>query len=363
MGKDLSHFCTPVYLNEPLSLLQRLAENFQYSTLLNRAVTEPNQYLRIALIATFGLSAYAFSQYRTLKSFNPILGESFEYVDNDLGVRLYCEQVSHHPPISACFAEGNGFHIYSNTHAETKFMLMKGCLEFIPVGKTVVNLHNFNETYLYTKPRIGVKNLIFGKTHLDCYGTLEVLNRRTGDTLILELFEEGSKHKHGSFKGTVKTVSGELKLKLEGNLMEQLDVVFMSSSNEEEGRETLWKRIDDQNSNDESKYFFTKYMANLNNINDELRDILPPTDSRFRSDQRALEEQNIELAEEEKKRLEQKQREARKYREKNNIKYESMYFKEDIDDLSGELIYKNSGDYWKDRTEKNFSKFKDIFGK
>ena len=361
MGKDLSHFCTPVYLNEPLSMLQRLAENFQYSDLLNKAATETNQYLRIALIASFGLSAYAFNKYRTLKSFNPILGETFEYFDNELDVRLHCEQVSHHPPISACFAEGNCYNIYSNTHAETKFMLMKGCLEFIPVGKTIVNLLNFQETYVYTKPKIGVKNLIFGKMFLDRYGNLEVKNLKTEDTLNIELFEEGNKHKHGDFKGTVKDNTGCIKLKIEGNLMEKLDVAYPSNPNEEEVRQTIWKRFDDENSNDESKYFFTNFIANLNYLNDELKECLPPTDSRFRTDQRALEEQNIEFAEEEKKRLEQKQRETRKLREKDGIEYQSMYFKKELDELSKESIYKNSGDYWGDRIEKNFTKFKDIF--
>ena len=240
---------------------------------------------------------------------------------------------------------------------------MKGCLEFIPIGKTIVNLQRFNEAYLYTKPKIGVKSLIFGKMHLDCYGHLEVTNRKTGDVLNLELFEENNKLKKGHLKGTVKNSNGEVKLKLEGNLMEQVDIIYTPDGSEEEVKETLWRRIDDENANDESHYFFTKYMANLNNLSDELKDILPPTDSRYRTDQRALEEQKIDIAEEEKKRLEQKQREARKLREKNNEKYEAMYFKEEIDEVTGELIYKNSGDYWKDRSDKNYSKFKDIFSK
>lgn len=34
VGKDLSKFAVPVYLNEPLSMLQRLAEEVQYPELL-----------------------------------------------------------------------------------------------------------------------------------------------------------------------------------------------------------------------------------------------------------------------------------------------------------------------------------------
>ena len=363
IGKDLSHFCTPVYLNEPLSMLQRLTENYQYSHLLNRAAKEQNQYIRISLIGAFGLSAFAFNQYRTLKSFNPILGETYEFIDNDQNMRIYCEQVSHHPPISACFAEGDGFNIYSNTHAETKFMLLKGCIEFAPVGKTFVNLLNFGETYSFTKPRVSVKNLIFGRMRLECYGKLEVVNKKTGDILNMEMFEESTKHAHGSLSGEVKNIQGEVFLKIEGNCFDKVDIIHVNKSGEDLKRETIWNVVDEENSQSEQSYFFTKFMCNLNNLNDDLKILLPPTDSRFRPDQRALEEQNIELAEEEKKHLEKKQREARKLRERNNVKYEPMYFKEEFDNITGELIFIKSGDYWKDRKEKNFLKFKDIFGR
>ena len=81
LGKELSHFSTPVFLNEPISMLQRLCENFQYAELLNYASTEKNQFKRLAYIVAFDLSAFGFNIYRTLKSFNPILGETFEKIE------------------------------------------------------------------------------------------------------------------------------------------------------------------------------------------------------------------------------------------------------------------------------------------
>ncbi len=35
MGKDLSRICLPVYFNEPLSALQRIAEEMEYSELID----------------------------------------------------------------------------------------------------------------------------------------------------------------------------------------------------------------------------------------------------------------------------------------------------------------------------------------
>lgn len=59
-----------------------------------------------------------------------------------------------------------------------------------------------------------------------------------------------------------------------------------------------------------------------------MKAILPRSDSRLRPDQRALEENNIELATTEKLRLEEKQRAARKWREENpGNDFKPKYFK------------------------------------
>ena len=52
-------------------------------------------------------------------------------------------------------------------------------------------------------------------------------------------------------------------------------------------------------------YHFTKFALQLNYLPDSLKEKLPPTDSRFRPDQRALENGNTELATKEKNRLEE----------------------------------------------------------
>ena len=46
---------------------------------------------------------------RTKKTFNPMLGETYELVMEDF--KYVSEQVSHHPPISAFHVEGDHFRI------------------------------------------------------------------------------------------------------------------------------------------------------------------------------------------------------------------------------------------------------------
>ena len=53
-------------------------------------------------------------------------------------------------------------------------------------------------------------------------------------------------------------------------------------------------------------YGFTKFMVNLNYLPSKLAKVIAPTDSRFRPDQRALENGEMKLASSEKNRLEEK---------------------------------------------------------
>jgi len=122
----------------------------------------------------------------------------------------------------------------------------------------------------------------------------------------------------------------------------------------------IWKIHDDDfiQTFDENNYKVSKYACNLNNISEVLAGVLPPTDSRLRPDQRALENQNLGLAEQEKKRIEEKQRKRHKIFEENKIKYEPKYFYEVLDPLANENVYLYKGDYWKDRNE---GKFEDVY--
>ena len=62
-------------------------------------------------------------------------------------------------------------------------------------------------------------------------------------------------------------------------------------------------------------YNFTNFTLQLNHLPPALKNKLPPTDSRFRPDQRALEVGDLVKAAEEKARLEDKQRAMIKLKE------------------------------------------------
>ena len=61
-------------------------------------------------MSAFSASFYASLVNRKLKPFNPILGETYEYVTEEF--TYISEQVCHHPPVSAYHAENQHFKIW-----------------------------------------------------------------------------------------------------------------------------------------------------------------------------------------------------------------------------------------------------------
>jgi hypothetical protein len=126
MGKDLSTVSMPIGLNEPLSALQRLAEEFEYAPLLAKAVQLASPLERLALVSAFAVSGYASTLMRAgRKPFNPLLGETFELVMPERGARFLAEKVCHHPPILAykgeSMSEQGGWEVWGDQQVKSKF--------------------------------------------------------------------------------------------------------------------------------------------------------------------------------------------------------------------------------------------------
>ncbi|KAL0562610.1 hypothetical protein V5O48_019475, partial [Marasmius crinis-equi] len=99
-----------------------MAEDMEFSECLDAAAHEKDPHRRIAFVAAFAMSNYSSTIGRIAKPFNPMLSETFEYVRLDKDYRYFSEQVSHHPPISACWAESPAWNYYGEVDAQNKFM-------------------------------------------------------------------------------------------------------------------------------------------------------------------------------------------------------------------------------------------------
>jgi hypothetical protein len=191
IGKDLTKIPMPVEFNEPLSMLQKTAEIMEYSHLLTRATTISDPVLRMIYVAVFNVAQYKCTKNRLTKPFNPILGETYELVTPEF--KFVAEQVSHHPPISACHASGANkeFELWMNTRLKTNFW--GSCLEVVMIGLAHISIPCFDEIYTIQRPNTQVYNLVFGEMYLEHAGEMVVkqFTKNEINTLSLKFLKSG----------------------------------------------------------------------------------------------------------------------------------------------------------------------------
>ena len=90
-------------INEPLSFLQRLTEDYENSALLDEAAAQSaDQWKQMTYVAAFAVSSYANTPLRTFKPFSPLLCETYECDrTDDLGWKSITEQVEYNTRCSS----------------------------------------------------------------------------------------------------------------------------------------------------------------------------------------------------------------------------------------------------------------------
>uniref|UniRef100_A0A673ARK5 Oxysterol-binding protein n=1 Tax=Sphaeramia orbicularis TaxID=375764 RepID=A0A673ARK5_9TELE len=178
IGKDLSRVSMPVALNEPLCLLQRVSEELEYSELLDIANCTDDPYERMVYVAAFSISGYAWASWRyRYKPFNPVLGETYESHREDRGFHYISEQVSHHPPVSACHAESENFTFWQDQRWKNKFWGKS--VEIISSGLVNVTLPKYGDHYEWNKAVTCIHNVLSQQRWLEHYGELVIGSNHT----------------------------------------------------------------------------------------------------------------------------------------------------------------------------------------
>uniref|UniRef100_A0A7N6A4X5 Oxysterol-binding protein n=1 Tax=Anabas testudineus TaxID=64144 RepID=A0A7N6A4X5_ANATE len=396
IGMELSKIAMPVIFNEPLSFLQRLTEYMEHTYLIHQANAATDSVERMKCVAAFAVSAVASQWERTGKPFNPLLGETFELIRDDLGFRWVSEQVSHHPPVSAFHAEGlkDDFVFHGSIYPKLKFWGKS--IEAEPRGIITLELPKYNEAYTWTNPTCCVHNIIVGQLWIEQYGNVEVINHKTGERCSMtfkpcglfgkELHKvEGyildkSKKKlcavYGKWTECLYTVDpatfdahkkSDKKNSDEKKGSKQL-IMSMYEEPEETpppdaetvqvipGSELIWK-ITPRPDNSAKFYAFSTFAMQLNELDKSMEGVIPPTDSRLRPDIRAMENGDIDSASAEKKRLEEKQRMARKNRTKSTEEWKTRWFQQGPNphNKAQDWIYLKG--YW----DRNYPQLPDIY--
>uniref|UniRef100_A0A3Q3QZ42 Oxysterol-binding protein n=1 Tax=Monopterus albus TaxID=43700 RepID=A0A3Q3QZ42_MONAL len=178
LGMDLTKVVLPTFILERRSLLEMYADFFAHPDLFVSIAEQPEPRERMVQVLKWYLSAFHAGRKGSVakKPYNPILGEVF-YCHWDLpseteepsphteavsdgpvswaspnSVSFVAEQVSHHPPISAFYAECLSKKIQFNAHIWTKSKFLGMSIGVHNIGQGCVSCLEYDEHYILTFP-------------------------------------------------------------------------------------------------------------------------------------------------------------------------------------------------------------------
>ncbi|EPE34192.1 Oxysterol-binding protein-like protein [Glarea lozoyensis ATCC 20868] len=316
VGKDFSTISMPVSSNEPVSLLQRVAEQLEYAQILDTASSHKNPSYRLLHVTAFAVSQFSNSRAKERamrKPFNPLLGETYELVRTEKevpgGFRFVVEKVCHRPVRMACQADSANWSLNQSPAPVQNFWGKSA--ELITEGRVRIALRlpdGSEEFYSWNTATVFLRNVVMGEKYVEPVGTMVITNESTGGKANVEFKQKGM------FGGRSEDVvvdtfgpdGSSTGLGLVGTWTTSLKVV----ENGKTGGE-IW-HVGELVDNAAQRYGLTTFAASLNEITELEQGKLPPTDTRLRPDQRALEAGDLEEAERLKGVLEEKQRVRRK---------------------------------------------------
>jgi oxysterol-binding protein-related protein 3/6/7 len=361
VGKDLSTIAMPVSANEPLSALQRLSEAVEYSSLLDSAASEENPTLRLLYVTAFAISGFSSNRAKeraVRKPFNPMLGETFELVREDRGFRLLAEKICHRPVRMAVQAEAANWTFFQCATPTQKFWGKSA--ELNTEGRARVVLHPQNEVYGYELASSFLRNVLAGEKYVEPVSTMTITCETTGVKAIVA-FRAGGMFAGRSEEVSVQCFDGRGNVCQEGLAGKWTTGMGLTRSGADDSR-NIWK-VGELVDNASSRYGFTLFAAQMNEVTALEKGKAAKTDSRLRPDQRALEDGKVDEAEELKATLEENQRTRRKALEDNGEEWTPKWFTMSGTD-GGEQVWKmKSGKegYWEAREKGNWSGVTDVF--
>ncbi|KAJ8263622.1 hypothetical protein COCON_G00160790 [Conger conger] len=392
IGKELSKIPMPVNFNEPLSMLQRLTEDLEYSELLDRAARCESSLEQLCYVAAFSVSSYSTTVHRTAKPFNPLLGETYE-LDRleEQGYRSLCEPLPRSATtpgrsapcdIPAGLDAVAGDHHRQQVPREVPVNHASGCdppavpLQREPLRVAQGHLHRaqHHRGEAVDRPVGGHRHSqpqdqgdVSAQVLPYSYFSRDVPRKVTG------VVTDGDRQAHYILSGTWDDKIESAKIVQSsrggGGSEGKQKTVYQTLS-----PKLLWKKYP-LPENAENMYCFSALALTLN----EAEDGVGPTDSRLRPDQRLMEAGRWDEANVEKQRLEEKQRAVERQPgggvegwavflslepPRSGGEYEAYrprWFQRRKDSLTGEAMFMYKGGYWEAKERQDWNSCPEIF--
>jgi len=327
-GKELTNTCLPISLFEPRSFLEKLSDTWGYApNYLSLAAATKDPLERFKLVIAFTVSGLHLTQTLT-KPFNPLLGETFEGSFSD-GSNAFCEQTSHHPPIShwEVVDKDNRFKFYGYANFSAR------CLGNVVKGnqKGPLTIEFDDGTKItWTFPEVLIKGIFWGDRVTEFSGKITFVDEKNklGCDIAFNPNALGFvKSLFSKQKEPSDVLSGFI-YKLDSSLSSS-NGISSSSSSSSKKKESSSSSSTNNICKVEGSWLTELIIDNIVywNIKMQPSGIIYkenplPSDCRYREDLKYLKEGNIEKAKEFKELIEDKQRSEAKIR-KEGVKKSS----------------------------------------
>ncbi|XP_046387861.1 oxysterol-binding protein-related protein 9 isoform X1 [Ischnura elegans] len=234
IGMDLTKVALPTFILERRSLLEMYADYFAHPDLFVSIADFTDPRDRMVQVLRWYLSSYHAGRKSAVarKPYNPVLGEIFQcYWDippsthsqisssaessktgesktlvsdgpvpwcTQSQLTFVAEQVSHHPPISAFYAEHYSKRISFCAHVWTKSKFLGLSIGVHNIGQGCVSVLDYGEEYILTFPN-GYGRSILRVPWIELGGTVNITCARTGYYATIEFhtkpFYGGKRHR------------------------------------------------------------------------------------------------------------------------------------------------------------------------
>ncbi|KAG5929002.1 hypothetical protein E4U42_007499 [Claviceps africana] len=358
VGKDLSTISMPVSANEPISLLQKVAEQLEYVQLLDKASRQKSATERLLFVSAFAVSQFSGSRAKERairKPFNPLLGETFELVrtSNDVpgGFRLLVEKVQHRPVRLAMQADSAAWSFSQSPAPGQKFWGKSAEITTDGRVRVVLRLSDGNdELYSWNVATMFLRNVVMGEKYVEPVGSMHVNNDSTGHKACVEFKSKGmfGGRAEDVYVSTFSPDGSDTGSGLTGTWTGGLKTVGPGKA----ASEQIWQ-VGQLVENAAQTYGMTMFAATLNEITEVEKGKMAPTDCRLRPDQRFAEHGDLDAAEKWKHNLEEAQRARRRELEDRGEVQRPRWFVKAEDSPDGEEVWKiktGKEGYWEERS-------------
>ncbi|EGF81032.1 hypothetical protein BATDEDRAFT_88099 [Batrachochytrium dendrobatidis JAM81] len=228
-GMDLHRVTLPTFVLEPRSMCERISDFLAHQTIILSTSKKDDPIERFIDVLSYFFSGWHIRPKGVKKPFNPVLGEIFRchWSFQDATESFFvCEQVLHHPPVSAYFFSSpeNDVTITGELKPRARF-LGNSAATIMEGGSTVTFPSRPGESYDITSPNVYARGILFGTMYIELGDTAIVRCAKTDLICNIEFKTKGyfGGCERNAIAGKIKREStGEILYKVSGCWSEQI---------------------------------------------------------------------------------------------------------------------------------------------